>query len=107
MESIYDVIDQINDKMRERLKEMFYCMPEELGLDNRAGYRLWCDRDSIIVDKQHDRSLQYYGGFEYCDKDYRHELGDYVIYTADDDRVEEHIAEFYNNQDESQRSEET
>lgn len=101
MKSIYDLIDEVNDKMREHVKGMYYCTAEQLGLDGRAGRRLCVDRDSIIVAKRDDRSLQYYGGFEYCDKDYRHELGDYVVYTADDDRVQEHIAIFYD-QDESE-----
>lgn len=48
-------------------------------------------KDAILVAKHNDRTLQYYGGFEYVDKDYRLELGAYVLYSADDPRVAKHI----------------
>jgi hypothetical protein len=34
------------------------------------------------------------GGFEYVDKDYRMELGEYVLYSADDGRVSGHLNQF-------------
>jgi hypothetical protein len=44
--------------------------------------------------------MQYYGGFEYVDKDYRYEMGDYVFYTVDDDRVGGHVDSYYEQKEE-------
>jgi hypothetical protein len=48
------------------------------------------------VHKEADQRLCYYGGFEYVDKYYRQELGDYVFYTAGDDRIDECLDHFRN-----------
>jgi len=90
------------DELKNRLDEL----AEELisdatktnartfGLDERAGHQLWLTeaQDAIVVTKHNDRSLQYYGGFEYVDKECRLECGDYVVYWAEDERVAGHIA---------------
>ena len=95
MENILDFVDDVNDRMRRLVNEMDYAPADELGLDRRAGYRLHVNEDCIVVDKDSDRTLQYYGGFEYVDKEYRIEMGDYVIYLGDDDRVRSHIDTYY------------
>jgi hypothetical protein len=95
MTDIYSIIEDANDSMRQLVGQMDYAPADELGLDRRAAYRLWVSEDCIIVTKNEDRSLQYYGGFEYVDAEYRMEMGDYVIYLRDDDRVLEHIEHFY------------
>jgi hypothetical protein len=58
-------------------------------LDSRASYRLYIDADltAIVALKDSDRQLQYYGGFEYVDKDSRRELGNWVFYSNEDNRV--------------------
>jgi hypothetical protein len=70
---------------------------EDLGLDRRAAYTLWIDEDAVIVRKSEDRTLQYFGGFEYVDSSARMECGDYVIYTNDDSRVYDCL-DYYNEQ---------
>jgi hypothetical protein len=69
----------------------------DLGLDPRAGYSVYVTRDCVIVDKSYDSSMQYYGGFEYVNKEYRKEIGDYVFYMieSEDSRVAECIKHFY------------
>jgi hypothetical protein len=57
---------------------------QELGLDPRAGHRLYVDDCSIVVARHNDKWLQYYGGFEYVDKECRYEMGEYVFYVVDD-----------------------
>lgn len=89
--SVMDLIEHVNDLMNERLQEMKYVQATDIGLDRRAAYRLWVDDDCIVVKKSEDHNLQYYGGFEYVIKDYRTEVGDYVVYFADDERVRGHI----------------
>ena len=41
----------------------------------------------MATEKQDDKSLQYYGGFEYVNKSSRQEYGNYVIYESSDSRV--------------------
>lgn len=94
--SIHDYIDEVNDQMRARVADMRYVPADELGLDRRAAYRLWYDEDCIIVDKNSDRTLQYYGGFEYIEKEFRFEIGDYVVYLRDDDRVDRCLDHAFN-----------
>jgi hypothetical protein len=38
-----------------------------------------------------NRSLRYYGGFEYVDDEYIRTYGDYVIYSAETERVQDVI----------------
>lgn len=82
------------DEMAEELRDSATAAnPSVFGLGMRVGYRLYITeaQDAILVAKHNDRTLQYYGGFEYVDKDYRLELGAYVLYSADDPRVAKHI----------------
>lgn len=65
--------------------------PEVAGLDKRAGYKLFITEDVIACRVNDDKALQYYGGFEYVEQDYRSVMGGYVFYSVDDERVHEHI----------------
>jgi hypothetical protein len=97
--SIYDLIEDTENKTHRFVNDNMDLVPaSDLGLDIRCG-RLFVNEDGIAVGKDQDRSLQYYGGFEYVDKDYRYELGGYVFYTVDDERVREHVAEFTNQEE--------
>lgn len=95
MTSINELIESINEKIDHMTADMETVSADKLGLDIRAGHRLHINEDCIIVEKQNDRSLQYYGGFEYIDKSCRQEIGDYVIYLLDDDRVNRCLDRFY------------
>ena len=99
---ILTFIDEINNQISERVQKMEYVQAEDLQLDRRAAYRLHVNEDCIIVDKNTDRTLQYYGGFEYVDKEYRIEMGDYVVYLGDDDRVRGHIDYYYEREEEEE-----
>lgn len=102
MTSIYDFIDDVNEKLYRRTENMTKVTADKLGLDIRAGYTLYIDEECIIVDKNNDRMLQYYGGFEYVDKDLRNAIGDYVIYTnGGDDRVARCIDYYYDKENEN------
>jgi hypothetical protein len=90
-ETFQDIIEDAEDRVRNLVQRLPEVLPEDLGLDNRSAYRLWVTDDGIIVTSRDDRHLQYYGGFEYVDKDYRMELGDWVFYSASDDRVQGHL----------------
>ena len=91
--SAMDMIQSINNMVQNFTDIMTVVKAEELGLDRRCG-ALYISNDCIAVPKHRDNSLQYYGGFEYVDKDYRTEVGDWVFYFDEDSRVREHLHTF-------------
>ena len=90
-------IDELDERMNETMQEFLggavgQFTAEDCGLDSRASYsKLWVSDTWICCKANADRDLQYYGGFEYVDKDFRREVGSYVVYFADDGRVQKHI----------------
>lgn len=101
----FDFIEDINLRVERFInKNMEQITParDNIGLDNRSAYTLYISQDAIAVDKHQDRNLQYYGGFEYVDKEYRRELGDYVFYLGEDDRVRGHIDRYYDREEEEE-----
>jgi hypothetical protein len=93
--SIYSIIDEINDQVHTHVMDnMTTVTADKLGLDIRAGYRLFVDDECIAVSVDNDRGLQYYGGFEYVNAEYRTQVGDWVFYSREDDRVNGHLERF-------------
>jgi|TARA_R110000851_G_scaffold13665_3_gene46562 hypothetical protein len=89
---LYNIGQQIDTAVKEQMTEV---KADDVGLDRRAAHRLWVTEDTIAVSKDVDRGLQYYGGFEYVDKEYRMEMGDWVFYFADDERVADHLSQYH------------
>lgn len=83
LEAINNAIDDFDQAMR---KETSFT-GSAVNLDTRCYGIYVVNDDMIVVNKSDDRSLQYYGGFEYVNKDFRQEVGDWVIYHQDDERV--------------------
>jgi len=79
---IYDAEKAVAEYLQENGARV---SAREVGLDLRAG-RLYVTEDAIVV-QGHTGSLEYYGGFEYVDADYKTQVGEYTIYYADDERV--------------------
>ena len=97
--NIYDLVDDMNDRMERFInKNTKQIRAEDAGLDNRCGY-IYITDDSIIVDKRNDRLIQYYGGFEYVEKDHRKEMGDFVFYSRESSRVADHIDRYFGKDD--------
>lgn len=100
---IEDQLYDINQKVTAMVMgEMTEVQPEDLGLDRRAGYRFYVSKDAIAVPVSQDRTLQYYGGFEYVDKESRTQYGDWVFYMASDERVIEHLEQYYDEEHEEE-----
>ena len=100
MSYLYDKLNslqwEINKKVEAIIDEEFReVTPKEIGLDSRAGYNLFINEDYIAVSKGNRRTLDYYGGFEYVDEEHVTVLGDMVFYSADDERVQDHLDEFF------------
>jgi hypothetical protein len=95
-DSVYDMTEAIVEVVERNVRDNFEMVSaDKLGLDIRAGYKMFVNEDAIAVAKHNDRTLQYYGGFEYVDSEYRVEMGDFVFYMCDDERVRGHIEQFY------------
>jgi hypothetical protein len=62
--------------------------PEAFGMDRRSfGYAYTDGFDYIIINKVDDRSVKYYGGFEYINDSDRQEYGNWIIYSSAATRV--------------------
>ena len=96
-----DFCEEMTEKARRFTAQMTEVTATQLGLDSRAfwGYA-FVDDSAIVVIKEQTRTLDYYGGFEYVDKEYRREVGDYVFYLAEDDRVRRHIDRYFGREEE-------
>jgi hypothetical protein len=93
----------MNEMVEQLIDDEFRLVkPTEVGLDSRAAYEIFINEDNIAIRKSSRRSLDYYGGFEYVDEEHVTVLGDYVFYSADDERVQDHLDEFFL-QEESER----
>lgn len=77
---------------------------EAVGLDCRAGY-LFVSTEEGWIASRNTRSLEYYGGFEYIDCEYKVVVGDITFYSADHSRVADAL-ECYNSMQEQEREEE-
>jgi hypothetical protein len=60
---------------------------EELGLDFRCG-RILISVDEGFVAASNPRSIEYYGGWEYIDSEFKLDAGDYRFYDREADRVD-------------------
>lgn len=93
--SFFDLQHELTQLAEEKLDDASQCTDlRSIGLDPRAACTLWIGDDFIAVSRNDDHSLQYYGGFEYVDKEYRVECGEYVFYSVDDNRVQGHHERF-------------
>lgn len=81
------LICEVNAKVKSFVDSMEAIQATDIYLDNRSANRLWIDSECIAVELRYDRSLQYYGGFEYIDAEYRTQVGDYVFYSSEASRV--------------------
>jgi hypothetical protein len=98
MNTIENLFTSIDKQLSDFVFTMHEVLPEDIGLDKRAAYRLYLCEQGLAVHKTQDSNLQYYGGFEYIDKEYRVEYGEWVFYTLgdSDERVENCIERYFN-----------
>ena len=60
---------------------------DDLGLDFRCGL-IYVSVDGDFVAASNARSIEYYGGWEYIDSEFKFDAGDYRFYDREADRVE-------------------
>jgi len=75
----------------------------DLGLDERAGY-LFISIEEEWIATNNTRPLDYYGGFEYVEQEYKAVVGAMTFYSADHSRVSDAL-DYYNEQQGQQREE--
>ena len=92
---LYDLQKHISSLVDEFINTTTHIKPSDVGMDRRCCSTFFIGPDFVAVHKHHDRNLQYYGGFEYIDNEDRVEMGDYVFYYANSDRVQ-HILDSVN-----------
>lgn len=102
---ILDLIEENNDRMNEIIRDLDEVSAKKIGLDYRAGH-VYVSHEGIIVDNYSRRVLDYYGGFEYVNKEHVHVLGGYTFYSRDDERVEEAVQYYMNKQIETEEESE-
>lgn len=101
MKSIDDLRFEIEQEVDQIVSTYTQVTPEQLGLDNRSASFLYVNSDYIACRGNSRRTLDYYGGFEYVDSGCVFELGDYVFYSREDSRVEDHLETYYNEVDQT------
>lgn len=87
---MYNLLNEIDQKLEIEFSGSDYtrAKPSDFGLDSRAfGEAITDGFDYLIIKKRDDRTLKYYGGFEYVNDHSRQEYGSYVIYSSDSTRV--------------------
>lgn len=89
---MYKLYETIENAVQKYIKES-NCVEigsrglEELGLDFRCG-RILISVDEGFVAACNPRSIEYYGGWEYIDSEYKLDAGDYRFYDREANRVE-------------------
>jgi len=89
-DSINEMIDSVRNDMHDYVLlsgKMKRVSSADLGLDARAAYSLFIEDDYIAVTNVGKGSLNYYGGFEYIDKDFVTVIGEFTFYSAEHERV--------------------
>jgi hypothetical protein len=95
-DSVYDMMDAVSKMVEFHVQnKMSTCSPSELGLDDRSAAVLYVDESYIAVRASAAGSLDYYGGFEYVDRDCIEIVGGYKFYSAEDSRVQDHIDTYF------------
>ena len=108
--------EQLQYKMNEAFQELM----EEEGLeqltdeqmarwpiDPRARpYHMHANEHMLCVPESQRRMLDYYGGFEYVGDDHRMQVGNWIVYSTEDDRVRQVVERMLDIESEEEHDEE-
>lgn len=104
-----ETLDQIREEVENMVQEMCQEMEQVHHLpniDQRAGHNFWVDSKKVITSLENQVRLDYYGGFEYVESEYRVILGNYIIFSRDHSRVDEACGDVGLSEDVSDEDEE-
>ena len=85
--NVNEAVDNFVSELKQITKEQRTY--EGLGIDPRALYSGWYNDECLVVLNRNRGTLDYYGGFEYVDKEFVDTIGDYTIYSQDGGRVDD------------------
>lgn len=106
---MYDIIDEVNELIESKLNTEDFekgLRSTKWNLDERARpSQFWYNTDCLVV-KGSTRMLDYYGGFEYVDDEYKKTLGDYTFYSTEHSRVSSLVDRMYGVDEEEEDEEE-
>lgn len=88
----YEMMEEIEAKLHSYLETLPCVSADKLGLDRRCG-DAYVDADACVLIFPDNSRVDYYGGFEYIDKECVQNLCEYKIYS-EHDRVQDAI-DFY------------
>lgn len=95
-DSISDMVDTIEVIVYDTVRSSTeITSAKSLGLDERAAHELFVDQNYIIIEEGNRGKLDYYGGFEYVDSSCVQVIGGFVFYSAQDERVQDHLDHFF------------
>ena len=97
---LYDLDDSINSTVAKFIEEN--CKEgdrEQTGLDPRAFGKFWYCYEGIFIYEHARGRLDYYGGFEYIDREFVKSYGEYVFYSAEADRGQQVLEILMENED--------
>ena len=95
---MWELEQQVEELVMQYLKESdaVYISADALGLDYRSGsVHVSVSEDFIAVNSTY--SIEYYGGFEYIDSDYKTTIGHITFYSGEASRVEDCIRHYIEN----------
>ncbi len=87
--NLYDAIDEVNGIADDLIATLRQVKPAQLGLDPRAGYRMYVNEEAVAVRTTDIGPLNYYGGFEYVDNNNIKVLGGYTFFMSDETRIQD------------------
>jgi len=91
-----DLLHDVSELVTQSLADAKSVKARELGLDQRASWQdLKVTDEFIAVAQSQDRTMLYYGGFEYVSAEHRTVLGDWVFYSVESNRVREHLGHVF------------
>ena len=83
-ENTDDMLESVNSIVHNHVMNMRQVSANLLGLDSRCG-RAWVNDFFVVCDDRN--GFDYYGGFEYVDKDHVTLIGGFKFYSSQDSRV--------------------
>lgn len=95
--NVFDQIEALTSEINELVLSLPRVGAKDVGLDWRCpSLHIDVINKCVYVDQERAGTLNYYGGFEYIDKDYQRGCGGFIRYT-EDTRVDRVIFKFIDN----------
>lgn len=98
--SFNELYDEVNEFVRDTIinesttREVKYDYCHKLSLAGKLPIdirsippKMWVNEEMILVRTANVGRLNYYGGFEYVEKEFVNEIADYTVFSVDSDRV--------------------